>query len=171
MIAVKDQQDTFFQNFAELEKRRAAREPSWLQAIRKAAFDRFADLGFPTTRNEEWKYTSVAPIARTQFRRAADYLAPVGVRQPILSLPSDIADCIPLQFYNGLYVEELTPAGALPPGVKVSSLARAFGAGSGHLEKHFARYASYEEQSFVALSTAFAEDGAYIEIGKDVVLT
>jgi Fe-S cluster assembly protein SufD len=170
MIAVKDQQDTYFQNFAELEKRRAGKEPVWLQAIRKAAFDSFAEMGFPTTRNEEWKYTSVAPLARIPFRTAADYLAPVGVRQPKLSLPSDFADCIPLHFYNGRYVEELTPAGALPAGVKVSSLAQAFGAGSGILEKHFARYASYEKQSFVALNTAFGEDGAYIEISKDVVL-
>ena len=170
MIAVKDQQDTYFQNFSELEKRRAAKEPAWLKSIRKAAFDNFADLGFPTTRNEEWKYTSVAPLSRIPFRPAADYLAPVGVRQPKLSLPSDFADGIPLHFYNGRYTEEITPRGALPVGVKVSSLAQAFSSGAGILEKHFARCASYDKQAFVALNTAFAEDGAYIEISKDVVL-
>ena len=171
MIAVKEQQETYFQNFAELEKRRAGKEPSWLQAIRKAAFDRFADMGFPSTRNEEWKYTSVAPLARVPFRPAADYLAPVEVRQSKLSLPSDFADGIPLHFYNGRYVKDLTPPGALPAGVKVSSLSEAFIAGSGILEKHFARYASFEKQSFVALNTALAEDGSYIEISKDVVLS
>ncbi len=38
------------------------------QALRRAGFERFAELGFPTTHNEEWRFTNVAPIARTQFR-------------------------------------------------------------------------------------------------------
>ena len=40
----------------------------WLQALREAAFHRFTELGFPTTHNEEWRFTGVAPIARTNFR-------------------------------------------------------------------------------------------------------
>jgi Fe-S cluster assembly protein SufD len=47
-----------------------AQEPAapWLQELRDAAFHRFTELGFPTTRNEEWRFTNVAPIARTNFR-------------------------------------------------------------------------------------------------------
>lgn len=47
-----------------------AQEPAapWLQQLREAAFHRFTELGFPTTRNEEWRFTNVAPIARTNFR-------------------------------------------------------------------------------------------------------
>jgi Fe-S cluster assembly protein SufD len=41
--------------------------PAWLQSLRDAAFARFAELGFPTTHNEEWRFTNVAPIARTAF--------------------------------------------------------------------------------------------------------
>jgi Fe-S cluster assembly protein SufD len=43
----------------------------WLQEIREAAFRRFAELGFPTTHDEEWRFTNVAPIARTPFSVAA----------------------------------------------------------------------------------------------------
>ena len=39
----------------------------WLQTLRDAAFARFAKLGFPTTHDEEWRFTNVAPIARTTF--------------------------------------------------------------------------------------------------------
>ena len=46
-------------------------QPAWLQRLRDAAMARFADLGFPTTRQEDWKYTNVAPIAQTPFRLAA----------------------------------------------------------------------------------------------------
>jgi len=43
----------------------------WMQQLREAAFQRFVDLGFPTTHNEEWRFTSVAPVARATFRAAA----------------------------------------------------------------------------------------------------
>ena len=36
--------------------------PAPIQSLRRAAFDRFSELGFPTTKNEDWHYTSVAPI-------------------------------------------------------------------------------------------------------------
>ena len=36
----------------------------WIQRLREAAFERFAELGFPTTHDEEWRFTNVAPIAR-----------------------------------------------------------------------------------------------------------
>jgi Fe-S cluster assembly protein SufD len=39
----------------------------WLQELREAAFQRFAELGFPTTHDEEWRFTNVAPIARAEF--------------------------------------------------------------------------------------------------------
>jgi len=45
--------------------------PAWLQSLRDAAFARFAELGFPTTHDEEWRFTNVAPIARTAFTPVA----------------------------------------------------------------------------------------------------
>jgi len=57
----------------------------WIEELRKAAFQRFADVGFPTTHDEEWRFTSVAPIARTEFRvGSADKLicAPEIVEKP-----------------------------------------------------------------------------------------
>ncbi|HEY4131184.1 MAG TPA: hypothetical protein VGM50_11240, partial [Gemmatimonadaceae bacterium] len=38
-----------------------------VQALRRAGFERFAALGFPTTKNEDWHFTSVAPIAEQEF--------------------------------------------------------------------------------------------------------
>ena len=171
MIAVKEHQEAYFKSFAEFERRRGAKEPAWLSKIRKAAFDQFADLGFPTTHNEEWKYTSVTPLSRIPFRPAADYLAPKGARQSSELLQSNPADSIALYFYAGQFVEEFTPASNLRQGVKVTSLAKAIASGSPLLEKHFARYAESAKQPFVALNTAFAEDGALVEISPDVALT
>ena len=53
MSAVQQQQDVYFADFAALEKRLGASDPPWLRPIRKAALDRFAELGFPATKMEE----------------------------------------------------------------------------------------------------------------------
>jgi Fe-S cluster assembly protein SufD len=74
---------------------------------------------------------------------------------------------------NGHFSPEFSSLGALPPGAKVGSLAAALasrGNGSGTLEEHLARHASFENHAFVALNTAFMEDGAFIDIPKDSVV-
>ena len=45
--------------------------PEWLTPIKRGAIDRFEALGFPDRNDEDWKFTSVAPIARTAFGRMA----------------------------------------------------------------------------------------------------
>ncbi|MBZ5577744.1 MAG: Fe-S cluster assembly protein SufD [Acidobacteriia bacterium] len=66
MTAVAEQTGAWLAEFT-------AQKPAepWLQELRNAAFQRFAELGFPTTKNEEWRFTNVAPIARTTFRVSA----------------------------------------------------------------------------------------------------
>jgi Fe-S cluster assembly protein SufD len=59
--------DPYRAQFAELETATSGREPAALRALRRRAFDRFLELGFPTTREEEWRYTNVAPIAKAGY--------------------------------------------------------------------------------------------------------
>ncbi len=179
MIAVNESQDLYLSSFAELEKKLADKGPSWVDRIRHAAIDRFAEVGFPTTHDEEWKYTSVAPIARTPFQPAVGEVSVAalherrtGGRRPPRQPFADL-ECSRLAFVDGHYSPELSSTGALPPGVKVASLAAAVSDGVALwplLEAHLARYAEYEDHAFVALNTAFMEDGAFVEIPKDLVL-
>ena len=41
--------------------------PAWLRATREQAAQRFAELGLPTRRDEQWRLTSIKPIADTEF--------------------------------------------------------------------------------------------------------
>lgn len=43
--------------------------PAWLDELRRAAMDRFLDLGFPTQRDEDWKFTTLNALARMSFER------------------------------------------------------------------------------------------------------
>src|SRR6266702_7501442 len=47
---------------------REASHPSWVFPLRKAGIARFAELGFPTLRQEDWRFTNVTPIARLPFK-------------------------------------------------------------------------------------------------------
>jgi Fe-S cluster assembly protein SufD len=54
----------------------AVSEQTWVQALREAALQRFEELGFPTTHEEEWRFTNVAPIAR--FWKVGQALPPAN---------------------------------------------------------------------------------------------
>ena len=173
MIATKEQHDIYLSLFKQQESELVAAGPSWVESIRKAAIHRFAELGFPTTKNEEWKYTNVSPIARTAFQPAPVACKEAGDVSP-QSLPlggtTRDLNCVQLVFVDGAYAAGLSSTATLQAGVKVGNLAGALAGKRPSLEAHLARYAGFEDHAFVALNTAFMQDGAFIEVAKDVVL-
>lgn len=170
MTAVQEKQDLYFKRYSELEKARSAHEPAWLQDTRRAAIDRFGDLGFPTTHDEEWRFTNVAPIARTNFvpAKAAES------QKQLIQFPGSetwIESCASLVFVNGHFAAELSRLGSLPKGVRVRSLAEVLRTGSdAGVEANLTRYASYQDHAFVALNTALFEDGAFVEVRPNTVV-
>src|SRR5215212_10244673 len=94
--------------------------PAWIKERREAAAKRFEEVGFPTTRQEDWRFTNVAPIARTKFA-LAERVELAG--KPPFSFGTEAA--AELVFVNGHFMAELSKTGGLPGGVRVSSLAEA----------------------------------------------
>ena len=80
---------------------------------RDAAFRRFLDRGFPTSRDEEWKFTSVAPIAALTFVRAAAASPARAVIEPFLFAGLGVN----IVLVNGRLVRSLSAIDALPAGV------------------------------------------------------
>jgi Fe-S cluster assembly protein SufD len=147
-----------------------AEGPEWLEPIRRAAMDRFAATGFPSARNEEWRFTPVTPIAQTSWR-------PVGVggtedvaREQLTPFVFGQAEWCTLVFVNGEYAPGLSSAGSMPEGVLATSLAEALRNGGDLLQRHLARYARIEENPFTALNTAFLRDGGLIHVPVGVDL-
>ncbi len=77
--------------------------PGWLAPLREAAISRFAASGFPTTREEDWKYTNVARLVNVGFRPALDPGAAAAVAVP--SLLGDGA-AARLVFVNGRFADD-----------------------------------------------------------------
>jgi hypothetical protein len=100
------------------------RVPAPLATLRVAGAEAFARLGFPTTRSEDWKYTSVSSIANTPFVAAQDRA--VGALGAAALEPYTFGGTWPLVvFLNGRYAPALSSIGALPDGVRVMDLATA----------------------------------------------
>ena len=168
-MAVFQEQNRYVESFGAFVAEAANKGQSWLEPIRRAAIARFGELGFPTTKDEDWRFTSVAPIAKTAFTRPGDGQADPGPRALDPFVFSGL-ECCRLVFVNGRYSAALSSIGSLPVGVKVGSLAWALAAGRDVLERHLTQYAAFHEEAFCALNTAFMEDGAFVVLPRGTVL-
>jgi Fe-S cluster assembly protein SufD len=159
--------ETYLRHFEAMSRNGAASAPQWTRSLRLSAIARFEELGFPTLKNEDWHFTSVAPIAQRDF-------APITADHDGVTV-GDLApftfgatDWHTLVFVNGRYNAGLSSPSALPHGVQVLPLARAYDELPLLLEQHMGRIASIDEHTFTALNTAFIEDGAVIHVAQDV---
>jgi Fe-S cluster assembly protein SufD len=169
MTIVKDQEGIYLSSFTKRENTLNENMPAWLPPLRRLAIDSFAELGFPSTHDEEWKYTNVAPRVSEPFAPARVKLTE-EIRRRIERLPLADLGCSRLTFFNGRYVQELSKLRDVPTGLKAGSLASAFKNHGPVLERHLARYADARTHAFVALNTGFFEDGAFVEVPKGAVL-
>src|SRR5260221_14524402 len=60
--------DPYLEQFARWIEPSAGQHPSWLFPLRKAGLARFAELGFPTLQDEDWRFTNLAPITKLPFK-------------------------------------------------------------------------------------------------------
>src|SRR6185295_3403437 len=144
--------ERYVAEWTQAEQRRRSRSREELARTRQDALHRFVSLGFPTTRDEEWRFTSVAPIAERTFTLATSPPDATSVDVAPFRLPG--ASPAELVFVNGHYVAALSRPGTLPNGSGVGSLASALGSRGDEVEPHLARIAPFERHSFVALNTA-----------------
>ncbi len=144
----------------------ALAEPGHLREARRAAMERFAELGFPTRRMEEWRFTSVAPIAETVF---APPEGPSPLRMETVR-PWTFPESHRLVFVDGFLAEGLSDLAGLPPGVTVGGLDDAFDGAPEVVDAHLARHASFQDHAFVALNTALFTGGAFVHVPRGVAV-
>ena len=148
----------------------ATRQPAWLRALRDRGFARFCEAGFPTTRNEDWRFTNVNAIAQTPFQRARDVRRSGAIYSDTLEACRIPEAACQLVFLNGRFAAELSDMGNLPEGVRVGSLTQAIAQDGAALEAHLGRYLNIDRDAFCALNTAFIDDGAYVYLPRRTVL-
>jgi Fe-S cluster assembly protein SufD len=142
--------------------------PRWLQDLRDRAAARFTALGFPTVRDEEWRFTNVAPIASAEFKLAGADSARVSESELAGYLYSGADHRIVI--VNGVFAPDLSHAAGLPPGVVAGSLAAAVTEQPDIVQRYFGQLADFGTRAFTALNTALAADGAFVYIPDGVVV-
>ena len=150
--------DAFVQSWAAL----APDDEQW-QALRSTGWAIFEREGFPTTRDEAWKYTSLRRLARRAFRADLPVEAPAST--DLGALLADELDGPRLVFLNGRYVPALSAPATNGEGLEIDALAKVFddpkqGCRMGEL-------ADPEAHRFAALNQAFAGEGARIRTAPD----
>lgn len=142
--------------------------PAWLNELAERAARRFAAIGVPTRRHEEWRLTNVEALAQTDFR-IADEPADVTADDLIaFEIPGLTGSRI--VFVNGHYASSLSAIESLPKGVIVLPLREAIAAHPDLLEAHLGKHADVEQDAFTALNTAMLADGLFVFVPKGVVL-
>ncbi|HEY9380420.1 MAG TPA: Fe-S cluster assembly protein SufD, partial [Burkholderiales bacterium] len=136
----------------------------WLVATRNRAMERFAEVGWPTNRMENWRHTSLALLGQQEFgtRTADDSAARIAAQ-----LRHDDAGHW-LVFVDGRFAPSLSAIGSLPAGAYVSTLVDAL---ANRPEQVQAVFGNAEEgESPAALNAALATDGAFIHLARGVVI-
>jgi len=163
-----DMKNWYLSNFDFFESKLNGRGAIPFHETRRAAISRFSALGFPTPRNEEWKYTNVAPLLKHKFKLAHEpiHLTKAALAEFVFAgLPQNL-----LVFVNGRFAKELSHIESRVQGLVIDSLSQVLQRGDEITGKHLGRYADYENEAFIALNTAFADDGAFIRVPRHTVL-
>ncbi len=155
---------------AEFERSRGelAGGAGWIGDLRRSAIGRFAEIGFPGSKNEDWKYTSVGSLLQIPFRRVARSglsFDRAAVARAVASIPADKAATV-LVFVNGHFMAELSRSGEPALSDLAGSIRPRIEAEDGGLSGTLARQLDYGVHGFAALNTAFFEDGAIVRVPR-----
>jgi Fe-S cluster assembly protein SufD len=136
--------------------------PAWLQSLRQQARARLGKIGFPTTEQEEWRFTNVAPLRQWPLHAAQ----PGGRQLSRADIkPFRLAgEGFCLVFVDGRFRPELSNVPAHGELAQAGSLRALWDDHEHELERHLARHANCEADFFTALNTACFQDGAYVSV-------
>jgi Fe-S cluster assembly protein SufD len=164
-IGTKSMLDKFARHESAAEGR-----PIWLPILRQAGLISFAEQGFPTLADEDWRFTNVAPLTNLPLQPAG-IAAFNGAESRALN--EALLSNLPgrrLVFVNGFFADKLSRLTALPAGVRVESLAAALSRDGSLIEQYLGKYAHTANNTFAALNQAFFGDGAFISVPENATL-
>ena len=143
-----------------------ANQPEWLKDLREKAFVYFTENGFPTIKDENWKYTNVAPIAKEDFQIGeAASLTSENIAQFVAGESKQTV----LVFTNGGFDKDLSNLEAVKDATVLSFSEvledEKFG---GIFKAKLGSLVGFEKNGFAALNTAFIGEGIFIHLPKNV---
>ncbi len=161
-----DQPSVPFADFMAERARGAA--PEWLAGFRRRAAQRYAVVGLPTSRDEDWRFTPVLGLARESFATA---MVSGGVTAEALKpfLLGDERSAL-IVLVDGRFNPALSRIPLLPAGARLMSLAAAIAEGVPEVEAQLGQHAAIETTPFVALNGALFTDGLFLHLPANTAI-
>lgn len=139
-----------------------------VHAMRRDAMHRFMELGFPTTRQEEWRFTNIVPLTKIEFQPILHYELNGVTKNDIQ--PYVLESALHVVFLDGMFSPELSDSVSFPAGITVGSLAEMLKKYPDTIQSTMNTKVIGEENAFTTLNTAFLWDGAFISVPRGAVL-
>ena len=156
----------YISDFELLKPQLPGKDLPWLHTVRQTGLEAFSRLGFPTPKQENWKYTNLKPITKHSFQQS--FKTCVGLDIDDLgeaALPG--LDAYRLVFVNGQYARLLSKTSKPITGLSISSMAQALEANADFVQQHLAKIGHSKDNGFLALNQSLFSDGAAIHIAKN----
>lgn len=166
MLLVAEEKERFAELQLAFERRPHNRNEDWLKELRQEALAEFDRLGFPGSRSEDWKFTTVAPLLEIPFALPEPTANSLALRGRIDSLTLPAA--IRLVFINGIWSAELSDLSPKPSALIIANLRSLKENDLLAVKPILAQLADGKEQIFTALNTAFLDDAAVVVIPRGV---
>ncbi len=141
---------------------------NWLKTLRADAFGCFSENGFPSLREEEWRYTNVSAIEKKLF--SPQLISQTATVDAALLNDNQLENALTVVLVDGRYSKELSSLEGLANDVSVLGMADALEQKPELLEQYLSKAVSNEEHSFVAFNTAWFSDGLFVHIPASKVL-
>jgi Fe-S cluster assembly protein SufD len=142
--------------------------PRWLADLRAAGAASFAELGMPTQRDEEWRFTDTAPLTAHAWSLPAASASVSAADIEPFSFGAIAA--VRLVFIDGRYRADLSVRRSLPAGVTVLPLSEAMTKHTDLVRSRLGRIAPMERDGLTAMNTALITEGAFIHVAAGVEL-
>ncbi|KAF0247177.1 MAG: Fe-S cluster assembly protein [Planctomycetota bacterium] len=136
----------------------------WATEVRKLGASAFRERGFPTTADEEWRYTSVETLVKTGFRQSLEPKKDSLVANTAKMFTFGLEKAPRLVMVDGFFSPELSSLEGLPSGVIACSLAEALEKHRALVEPRLGKLAKPGATAFTALNTALFQDGAFVYV-------
>ena len=165
MTIVKAETAPYFEAFRE--RVQSIEEPRWLSEARDAAIRRFGELGFPTRRQEAWRFTNLRALQATNFPPATGIAAVAPAVVDALRMPTATHRLV---FVNGRFAPELSLLSVVPAGAWLATVRRTLDERPELLAAAVDHSDTAGAQPFASLNAAFFADGFVLALGPGVVL-
>ncbi len=165
MIAKTEKNDTFLNRIKGIEQTPSGKAPHWFMELKRQGVSRVTELGFPTVKDEEWKYTNVKPVIERSYHFAKnDHLKELPQLQRYYN-PNEIN----VVFVNGFFSQQLSNMKKIPDGIKILTFQEAAQEKEINLESIIKKFDTKQESTFIALTKALTNNGIYVEVAEKVI--